>query len=172
MKKLFLLSIITLPSIAHAQVDSDLLEALNKLPGTKPVDTNTLSSTTLSSPFNDFSRLDADKNEGLIRLARYNAYLRKGTLKEDEENAYIAQKNLAEGYLTRARTSKQVSLSLGSILGKYYTEMAETTSAPQITHVSEEANVRLTAVLVGQNQRIIEQNDEIIQLLKIQANKK
>jgi hypothetical protein len=84
----------------------------------------------------------------------------------------IAGDKAAQGYAESARDATSSNGVIARSLFSFYTRKSLAQGAAQVSQLADEATVRLQAMSVAQNQRIIEQNDQIITLLKQIANKK
>jgi hypothetical protein len=69
-------------------------------------------------------------------------------------------------YLTAARDYDRYKQLASWSIGDYYRSRMSADSAPQISQIADEAQVRLSAMQTAQNQVIIEQNKQIIALLQ------
>jgi hypothetical protein len=82
------------------------------------------------------------------------------------EDGRDAPDRLSGAYVAAGKNPEVYNGVLSHILSKFYPLKAGAEGAAQVSQAADEAQVRMSALTIGQNARIIEQNDQIIALLK------
>jgi len=106
-----------------------------------------------------------------IDLIRADLDLKTSSIVGDSRKVIEAASKLGGLYGRAVNDPETVNWLLMNLFAEYAGDRSSARSAPQVSQVADEANVKFQMLIVAQNQALIEQNKRIIQLLEVIAKK-